>query len=800
MLAELVSDGNIPNFMVCKPHISPGCWDHYDPMRLPPRPADRMTLPFYRPDQPLTMDEPAPVVDLPPPDFRISVDKALAYVKAQAMTRTPFVSSTLTPFDPTANRHYAGPWQGTFSVPAASTSVPASPVMVTGPLWFPLVAGQPADFNGRVDAPFASMDGWSGRRDMVNPSPPPPTITDPSSVYANGGTNWGHYSVRATVGGVVEFIASVGANGTWSAHVALVPSGQWEFQLVTYANQADAAGDTNRILVGNPWREAERPGDVRTYWGLGYTSRAPQFTGVVLTPAGANNVVAGTLQPFTALPGRTYQILVTNEADVEYCWALQPVAGAGPFTITRPSYQAFGGAIKLRLVEQINGCSVNQIGPVWAQENAADAGAYADLRIEYVAITNLIPTFPASIQPAQLDRTWTVTATGGGAVGRVSLVDVNTKRVLGMFTMPSGLVRSFNVPAKDSGQTVADVYYDGFLDNCFLYDQAVALIAFLQMGEQTAAAAMVDALLTVQNPDGSFPFSTGQSTLYQHNANFIRNGAVAWVIYALLLADQPAYATWFPGSPGPAARGGLDFILGYRNALGTINGGKGQYVGGVLDPTFVVPWWSVEHNIDSWWALDLAGRLYGTTYAPYATFASTIQSVMLTNGGGWDPSKGIFWQGGTVSGGINTPDGMHALDTHTWGAALLQKWGRIGDANQSIARADSLYYVTDPATQLKGYTTFIPQDGYPPTTVKTPWYEGSFGAVVAKRGSDQAAADAVMTQLVRAQRPDGSYLYALQADPVNDIHPWPCTIAPAWSVLAYSGAGTPNARVLWPLT
>jgi hypothetical protein len=35
---------------------------------------------------------------------------------------------------------------------------------------------------------------------------------------------------------------------------------------------------------------------------------------------------------------------------------------------------------------------------------------------------------------------------------------------------------------------------------------------------------------------------------------------------------------------------------------------------------------------------------------------------------------------------------------------------------------------------------------------------------------------------------------------VNDIKPWPCLIAPAWNVVAMSGDGTPNTRVLWPLT
>lgn len=70
VLGDLVSDGNIPGFMVCKPNISPGCWDHFDPMRLPARQVDKFTLPFYRPDQSVTIEpDGLPPIE-PPPQSR----------------------------------------------------------------------------------------------------------------------------------------------------------------------------------------------------------------------------------------------------------------------------------------------------------------------------------------------------------------------------------------------------------------------------------------------------------------------------------------------------------------------------------------------------------------------------------------------------------------------------------------------------------------------------------------------------------------------------------------------------------
>ncbi len=322
---------------------------------------------------------------------------------------------------------------------------------------------------------------------------------------------------------------------------------------------------------------------------------------------GADSIITGTLGAFTADPSYAYKILVTNEGDVEYAWALEEAA-AGPFTIRKP--RPFGGKIKLRLVELEKGCARRVVGQVWAEENAAVEFAWPDLRIEYRSITAAIPSFPTSIVPASRDGTWAVPLRPPG-IGRVSLVDVNTRRIYGECTMPSGLLRSYNVPAADAGQTPGDVYYDAFNDACFLYDQAVALIAFLQLGERDAAAALVDALLAVQNPDGGFPFANDQSVLFEHGSGFIRIGAVAWVCYALLLADKPEFRDWFASKTTDAARNCLDFLSTYRNPRGLLNGGKGRYVGIVLDPDHVVPWWSTEHNIDAWWCFDLAAELYG---------------------------------------------------------------------------------------------------------------------------------------------------------------------------------------------
>lgn len=683
-----------------------------------------------------------------------------------------------------------GAWTGTYTMPAASDSRPYTPLLIKGPLFFPIVPYRPATFTGTVDLPFASMDGPAGARTMEDPGQAGRFMPDPGTLFADGGRNWGSFFVAGSVGGATQFIAKVQANAAFTASIVSPPRGSWSFQLMTYPNAAAALLDIDRILIGHPWLESERPGDVRDYYATGYKAEAPLFTGVTFGSDGHGSFVAGTLGAFTVAPSRAYRILVTDEIDVEYSWALEE-ARSGPFRITGP--KAFAGRIRLRLIELRKGCPCRVVGQAWAEENAAVDAVWPDLRIEYRSIGAAIPSAPTSIVPARRDGTWSVVLQPPG-IGRVALVDVNTRRIYGECTMPSGLLRSFNVPAADAGQMPADdVYHDAFNDACFLYDQAVALIAFLQLGERDAARNLVEALLTVQNPDGGFPFTSDQSVLLEHNADFIRIGAVAWVCYALLLADRPPFRDWFPIRTTDAARKGLAFVLSYLNPAGLVNGGKGRYIGTVLDRAYVVPWWSTEHNIDVWWCLDLAAELSGDAY--YRHVADRLRAALETDG--WNKAEGIFWQGGTYADGANTPDGQHALDMLSWGGVVLDKWGRPSDTAVAIARMWRLYYVTDAATGLSGFTTFIPADGYPIGTVPSPWYEGSFGAVCAIRTQNPAQANELMATLEAGQNPDGSYPYAVREDPINDIRTFPCLIAAAWNVVAYSGPETPYRPVLW---
>lgn len=66
--SELIPDGNSPGLRVCRPTVHSGCWDTYDPYRLPPRQPDKISMQWTNPDVPLISDPVPTSTDPTPPE------------------------------------------------------------------------------------------------------------------------------------------------------------------------------------------------------------------------------------------------------------------------------------------------------------------------------------------------------------------------------------------------------------------------------------------------------------------------------------------------------------------------------------------------------------------------------------------------------------------------------------------------------------------------------------------------------------------------------------------------------------
>lgn len=238
------------------------------------------------------------------------------------------------------------------------------------------------------------------------------------------------------------------------------------------------------------------------------------------------------------------------------------------------------------------------------------------------------------------------------------------------------------------------------------YDQALALLAFMQEGRWSEADALVTGLVSTQNANGSWYKSRNCLTLEVLDGTEWE-GDIAWAIYAL---DR--YLAL--GGTHPQAVGTRDAAAAW---LAThINPGDGCLV---IDHT--------EGTIDAWWAFYASGSAYSDE-------AAGLQNCLLTYY--WDETMGRFKGGRSWQ--------QPYLDNQTWGSAFLQAIGEAGKARRALSYAWETLRLPAQGGQIRG---FDGQAG--PWSV---WNEG-IGQYIAVGGSGPTD---LLPELLAQQELDGA--------------------------------------------
>jgi hypothetical protein len=205
----------------------------------------------------------------------------------------------------------------------------------------------------------------------------------------------------------------------------------------------------------------------------------------------------------------------------------------------------------------------------------------------------------------------------------------------------------------------------------FLYDDALALLWLTVTGSEVEARDLAAALVGLQNEDGSWGFSLSLEDGF-YDASYVRNGAVAWVAYALAY-----YARRFPDSRAgeAAARAGKALLAlrrsGVPSAVGLVEGGRGRYSPDERSffPGFRLRAAITEHQLDAHMALALVDP------AQADALAERILGVL------WLQDQGRF----AVSADDAGPDPARALDAAGgWGALWLLGHGDRQRAVRSL--------------------------------------------------------------------------------------------------------------------
>lgn len=239
------------------------------------------------------------------------------------------------------------------------------------------------------------------------------------------------------------------------------------------------------------------------------------------------------------------------------------------------------------------------------------------------------------------------------------------------------------------------------------YDSALVALVLIRRGAREEAARIIEALLALQGPDGSLPFSFILPRPEPKIA-YVRSGAVAWVGYAAaeyLDSDRagPARAEAIA-----LARGAATYVMERQVAKpgdprdGLVRGGAGGFRYELDDKGEVrerleaedIQWASVEHNVDAFFFLRALARVTGE--AAYADAAARIARAL---GRGWNGARGQLVRGFVATG----PDDVPTLDCASWGSIFLGASGDRDRADTAASVADASFGSRDPRTGARGH-------------------------------------------------------------------------------------------------
>ncbi len=465
-------------------------------------------------------------------------------------------------------------------------------------------------------------------------------------------------------------------------------------------------------------------------------------------------------------PGRWIVDVVRRTPGGEVSAQLQTLVDpSGSFSVDLAAAAPGSGPWGLRLLDAHAGYAQN--GETWPA-----AAVYEHLEVQLWVVTDA--AYHVGTVAARVDGTFALPDSRPGAKV-LRLVDGRSGAVLAEAAPDTGLVRSFAVPVGHPlhGRT-------------YTYDQALALLTALSVGDEQTARRLGVGLLSLQLDAGAQRggLVSSSATLAPGAAvEELRTGIHGVGTYALLRwlgeldAQDPlrpeveAGATW-------AVAWLMDQQVHQGALAGLVTGGHGQHGPGGFDPGAGLTWASTEHNLDAWHALDLASTTLGAGSATAAgAAADRLETAVMDLL--WEPSTGGFLQGRSPEG----PDATRALDVDSWGAIWLQATGRQSQAASALART------TDLASSHAGRT------GYAPHLVADPlvWTEGSAGVALAElRTGDPQGAGSTLAGLGPAA-PDGARPGATRDAPEVSMTTAPAVAAVTWVLLTEQAlAGRPH--------
>lgn len=272
----------------------------------------------------------------------------------------------------------------------------------------------------------------------------------------------------------------------------------------------------------------------------------------------------------------------------------------------------------------------------------------------------------------------------------------------------------------------------------YIYDQALAIIAFTEAKKFKEAKRLILALEKLQLKDGSWYFSyhLDGSSPHPTEGDMRPHGAIAWVGLAILTYQKKTADPRF----APVWNKALNYLSLHLRKVPYLDG-EGLIFSSVdnsktaWNETEIV---ALEHTLDVYATYRLAYQLTGSKRWQKKQFA--VEKFVL---GMWDKENGHFWPGVNIqTGKINRQE--FYLDNQSWSALAFVGHPEKEKFKQSLLASCRL-------TTTEGQYIGFSESRSPASTQDFIWSEGTAGKALALslygQSCDNTSPDSYLTTL-----------------------------------------------------
>lgn len=291
----------------------------------------------------------------------------------------------------------------------------------------------------------------------------------------------------------------------------------------------------------------------------------------------------------------------------------------------------------------------------------------------------------------------------------------------------------------------------------YIYDQALAIIAFTKAGEKETAEKLLRGLSSLQKADGSLYFSYNLDGTSPYPAEGDRRfaGAIAWVALSAVHYQSEFKSTEFVSF-------NLNLLTWLRSEIKTFTLNGINHAALRFGPSDIpsTNWKesetvALEHNLDAYSAFMHFEKLNPDHH--WKPEIAGIQKFILAM---WDKSRAHFWSGADLKTGRINKEELY-LDNQTWSLLALD-FDSLKEINPHEALAlncESLYVEHE---GVSGFIDSKPTNG--PKKYEFVWSEGTLGQILAMEKAgfacDSMNAKELLSSVKKMKKDDGGIAYA----------------------------------------